>query len=96
MTEAGHGHKGYVFHEQPRMEESIRSTFENCPGSSVTFLEHCEVVDICENADWVTVTYEHKSGQEGAVKKVKCKFLVGADGKMGFVRKKYLEPKGVR
>ena len=96
LTEAGHGHKGYIFHEQPRLEESIRSTFENRPGSPVTFLEHCEVLGISEDADWVTVTFEDKSGPEGVVKKVRGKFLVGADGKMGFVRKNYLEAKGVR
>jgi len=41
------------------------------------------------------VTYAHREHQKITEKKITAKFLVGADGKTGFVRKKYLEPKGV-
>lgn len=53
----------------------------------------CTLSAISEDDEWVYVTY-HNS-QLDKTCQVRCKFLVGADGKTGFVRKKYLEPKGV-
>jgi hypothetical protein len=45
-----------------------------------------------EDADWVYCQYLDASGEQ---KKIRSKFLVGCDGKTGFTRKSYLEPKGV-
>lgn len=42
-----------------------------------------------------TNVYVHYEAAEGGKRIIKAKFLVGADGKTGFVRKKYLEPKGI-
>lgn len=52
----------------------------------------CTVTQICEEDDWVYCRYSDASGAE---RSIRGRFLVGADGKTGFTRKKYLEPKGV-
>ena len=52
----------------------------------------CTVTEIAEDADWVYCRYSDASGAERCIR---GKFLVAADGKTGFTRKKYLEPKGV-
>jgi 2-polyprenyl-6-methoxyphenol hydroxylase-like FAD-dependent oxidoreductase len=39
--------------------------------------------------------YVHYNSLESGKHAIKANFLVGADGKTGFVRKKYLEPKGI-
>ena len=45
-----------------------------------------------EDDESVYVSYVDEQGNE---KKVRGKFTVGCDGKTGFVRKQYLEPRGV-
>ncbi|UNI15993.1 hypothetical protein JDV02_002473 [Purpureocillium takamizusanense] len=45
-----------------------------------------------EDSDWVYASYVDASGD---LRTVRGKFLVGADGKTGFTRKQYLEPRGV-
>ena len=50
------------------------------------------VTAINEDSDWVYVDYTDVHGKPC---KIRSKFLVGADGKTGFTRKKYLEPKGI-
>ena len=50
------------------------------------------MVAITEDDKNVFVDYHDKDGQ---LHKIQAKFLVGADGKTGFTRKKYLEPRGV-
>ena len=45
-----------------------------------------------ETSEHVVVTYSTNRGER---KSIRAKFIVGADGKTGFTRKKYLEPKGV-
>ena len=47
---------------------------------------------IWEDETWVYCQYVDAQGAE---RQIRCKFLVGADGKTGFTRKKYLEAKGV-
>ena len=51
------------------------------------------VTAIDEDLDWVYVNYTDVHGKPC---KIRSKFLVGADGKTGFTRKKYLEPKGIQ
>lgn len=50
------------------------------------------VTGIWEDEAWVYCQYVDAQGAE---RRIRCKFLVGADGKMGFTRKKYLEAKGI-
>lgn len=50
------------------------------------------VVAIEEDEEFVYIEYTDGDGQ---TRKVRAKFLVGADGKTGFTRKMYLEPRGV-
>lgn len=47
---------------------------------------------IREDDDWVYVIYNNAQGEE---RHLRSKFLVGCDGKTGFTRKKYLEPRGI-
>lgn len=53
---------------------------------------NCTLTSISEDDDWVYATYLDASGAE---KKIRGRFLVGADGKTGFTRKNYLEPRGI-
>lgn len=50
------------------------------------------IVDIKEDDDWVYCTYHNVDGKDH---KVRARYLVGADGKTGYTRKQYLEPRGV-
>ena len=52
----------------------------------------CTVTSILEIDDGVVVSYTRQDGTEGSLKSA---YLVGADGKRGFVRKEYLEAKGI-
>lgn len=47
---------------------------------------------ISVDEDWVYCRY---LDAEGAEKRIRGKYLVGADGKTGFTRKKYLEERGI-
>jgi 2-polyprenyl-6-methoxyphenol hydroxylase-like FAD-dependent oxidoreductase len=75
--------------------------FENDP--NVTFTQGVTLTNITEDTDSVTITYEDDTGTKKSSKVltllnslIQGKFLVGADGKVGYVRKHYLEPKGVK
>lgn len=63
---------------------SSQSESEIRTGSTVTAIE--------ETKEEVVATYRNSAGE---LKRLRAKFLVGADGKTGFTRKKYLEAKGV-
>lgn len=89
-TEGGTGHVGFVCHKQPHLEKHLRSTILGSPFCQVR--EGCELTAITEDENWVYATYRTAEGKE---KTVRAKFLVGADGKTGFTRKKYLELKGI-
>lgn len=45
-----------------------------------------------EDEDWVYAQYVDRTGREHSIQ---SRFLVGADGKTGFTRKQYLEPRGI-
>jgi 2-polyprenyl-6-methoxyphenol hydroxylase-like FAD-dependent oxidoreductase len=80
-----------IAHKQPALEKCIRKVmagYESCELRS-----GCKVISISEDDDFVYVTYEHSNGGKNSLK---GKFLVGADGKTGFTRKRYLEPRGVK
>lgn len=50
------------------------------------------VVNIEEDAGWTYCIY---TDSQGAEHRLRSRFFVGADGKTGYTRKHYLEPKGV-
>jgi hypothetical protein len=52
----------------------------------------CEVIELAEEDEGVSCRYRDSHG-EG--RKIKARFFVGADGKTGFTRKRYLEPRGI-
>ncbi|CAG9942525.1 unnamed protein product [Clonostachys rosea f. rosea IK726] len=90
-TEGGTGHPGFICHKQPVIETNLRSRLVAEPTSDVRL--GSTVTSIREDEQWVYVTYQDAAGQE---KHIRSRFVVGADGKTGFVRKKYLEPRGIR
>lgn len=89
-SEGGTGHVGFICHKQPVLEKSIRDVVASCEHSELR--SKCTVTGISENEDGVTVQYTDARGQPTSLR---SKFLVGTDGKTGYVRKKYLEPKGI-
>ena len=50
------------------------------------------VVNTEEDEGWTYCTY---TDSQGAERRLRSRFFVGADGKTGYTRKHYLEPKGV-
>ncbi|ETN41349.1 uncharacterized protein HMPREF1541_03284 [Cyphellophora europaea CBS 101466] len=89
-SEGGTGHPAFVCHKQPALEKAIRDTIAENPYSHLR--SRCLVTGISEDEDRVTIQYVDSAGQS---KTIQSKFLVGADGKTGYVRKKYLEPRGI-
>lgn len=89
-TEGGTGHVGFICHKQPAMEKAIRDQIEETPYSQIR--TESTLMGIREDQDSVYVDY---SDSKGEIRRLKAPFLVGADGKTGYVRKKYLEPKGI-
>lgn len=89
-TEGGTGHVGFICHKQPAMEKAIRDQIHKIPSSEIR--TESTVVGVSEDNDTVQVDYLDAQGER---RRLKAPFLVGADGKTGYVRKKYLEPKGI-
>ena len=89
-SEGGTGHVGFICHKQPALEKHLRSTLESSKFSQLRI--SCTLANISEDDQYVYATYTDKTGIK---KNLRAKFLVGADGKTGFTRKLYLEPKGV-
>lgn len=90
-SEGSTGHVGVIGHKQPVLEKHLRSIPEQSRFCQVR--TSCTLTSIDEDDDWVYVTYVDAIGIE---KKIRSRFFVAADGKTGFTRKNYLEPKGVR
>ncbi|KAI1616223.1 monooxygenase [Exophiala viscosa] len=89
-TEGGTGHVGFICHKQPAMEKAIRDQIEKT--SFCDFRTESIVTGVNEDSQHVYVEY---TDANAVTHTVKSRFLVGADGKTGYVRKKYLEPKGI-
>jgi hypothetical protein len=89
-SDGGTGHVHIIFHKQPELERSIRDAIILSPCSEL----RCNTLltSITEDDNSVTAEY---TNQSGSIKRIRAPFLVGADGKTGYVRKRYLEPKGV-
>lgn len=77
-------------HKQPSIEKHLRSQI-TALGIAKTILG-ARVTSIWEDDDWVHAAYTDVSNH---TRTVRGKFLIGADGKTGFTRKQYLEPRGV-
>jgi 2-polyprenyl-6-methoxyphenol hydroxylase-like FAD-dependent oxidoreductase len=90
QTEGGTGHVGVISQRQPILEKYLRKVAANQSCSQLR--SSCTVTKIEEDEDWAYCEYTEVSG---AQKRIRAKFLVGADGKTGFTRKMYLEPRGV-
>ncbi|KAH7141795.1 hypothetical protein EDB81DRAFT_760644 [Dactylonectria macrodidyma] len=90
-TEGGTGHPGFMCHKQPTLEKHLRAQLNSYPTSDLRL--NSTVISIREDSNWVYATYLDASGIE---KQIRGKFLVAADGKTGFTRKRYLEPLGIR
>ena len=89
-TEGGTGHVAVIAHKQPVMESNLRMAASSCPSSELRL--GSIIVGIKEDKDWIYATYV---GDNGTERTLRGKFFVGADGKTGYTRKRYLEPKGV-
>lgn len=72
------------------MEKYLRSVLQESMFSDLR--TSCTLTAIQEDEEWVYAKYVDPTGSE---KHICSKFLVAADGKTGFTRKKYLEPKGI-
>lgn len=89
-SDGGTGHVGVISHRQPVLEKYLRMAAATQDSSQLR--SSSTVTQIEEDQDWVYCQYADNTGTQ---KMVRTKFLVGADGKTGFTRKMYLEPKGV-
>ncbi|KAI9741249.1 MAG: hypothetical protein M1834_002965 [Cirrosporium novae-zelandiae] len=87
--EGGTSHLGFMTQKQPVLEKYLRSAIDPTYGD---LRAGSTVTQIREDDGAVYVTYVDKRGEEH---EISAKFLVGADGKTGFTRKKYLEPRGI-
>ena len=84
------GHERFLLFSQPVMEGGLRGLVEREGAGEVRV--GCEVVGVEEDGEGVVVRYL-RGGEEV---RVRGTFVVGCDGKRGFVRKRYLEERGVR
>lgn len=89
-SEGGTGHVGFIGHKQPTLEMHLRNKIKE--SSCSTLKSSCTVLSIHGDPNGVTVAYANADGFET---NLRGGFLVGADGKTGFTRKRYLESKGV-
>ena len=84
------GHERFLLFSQPVMEGELRGLVEREKFGEVRV--GCEVVGVEDDGDGVMVRYV----RDGEEVRLRAAFVVGCDGKRGFVRKRYLEEKGVR
>ena len=89
-SEGGTGHVGFICHKQPVLEKHIRQALTS--SRHATLRTGCTVTSIEEKEDYVEITY---NDSQSIQRTLRGKYLVGADGKTGFTRKKYLEPRGI-
>lgn len=92
MGVTGH-HKNSRF-KQPTLEPIVRELIEKAEVGE--FRDGCEVVEIRapEDEEFAYVKYTEKAS--GALREIKTRFVIATDGRRGFTRKRYLEPKGIK
>ncbi|OKL61492.1 hypothetical protein UA08_03338 [Talaromyces atroroseus] len=94
-TEGGTGHVGFICHKQPVLEKHLRNKMAENGFSQLR--SGCIVVGISEDEQWTYCEYiNSKDPDNKGIQRIRSRFLVGADGKTGFTRKKYLETKGIQ
>ncbi|EED14951.1 conserved hypothetical protein [Talaromyces stipitatus ATCC 10500] len=76
---------------QPNYEREIRNLLRTIPSCSLRI--GCEVLNRVEKDNVTEIEY---LTPEGDRKWIRTSWLVGADGKRGVVRKKFLEPEGIK
>ena len=52
----------------------------------------CEIIGLTEDEKGTVCDYKDLDGR---IRRIRSRFFIGADGKTGFTRKQYLEPKGI-
>ncbi|KAK3367751.1 hypothetical protein B0H63DRAFT_565657 [Podospora didyma] len=72
---------------QPNYEREIRALLPEFP--SCALRTGCEVISRTQDEEHTVVEYV---GQDGIKRSIRAAWLVGADGKTGVVRKRFLEP----
>jgi 2-polyprenyl-6-methoxyphenol hydroxylase-like FAD-dependent oxidoreductase len=85
----GTGQVGFMSHKQPELEKHLRDAMDK---EYAELRGGATMTKVSEDDENVHVTYQTADGKMHGIR---AKFLVGADGKTGFVRKNYLEAKGV-
>lgn len=90
-TEGGTGHVGFICHKQPTLERHLRDAMTS--SGFCQLRSNCTVIEIQQDEAW---TYCRYRDEDGEVHSIRSRFFVGADGKTGFTRKKYLEPLGIQ
>lgn len=91
QSEGYTGHVGVISHKQPTLEKHLRSVIKGSQYSQLR--SRCTLKSIEEDKDWVYASYVDPEGNN---RRIRARFLVGADGKTGYVRKQYLEPRGIK
>lgn len=72
------------------LERELRNKINVLP--SLGLRSGCEVLDRDEEDTGIVVKYKD---EEGNIRSIRTLYLIGADGKRGIVRKKFLEPEGI-
>lgn len=90
-TEGGTGHVGFICHKQPLLEKNLRNGARATGLSDIRTQYTMKYID--EDEEWV---YATATDRDSVCHTIRAKYLVGCDGKTGYTRKHYLEPKGVR
>ncbi|KAH8654336.1 hypothetical protein BGZ61DRAFT_373624 [Ilyonectria robusta] len=75
---------------QPRLEEELRGLLQSSEYAQLR--TECTVTSCREGVDSIEVSF---TASDGASTDLRGRYLVGADGKRGIVRKAFLEPRGV-
>ncbi|KAL2678345.1 hypothetical protein Neosp_009091 [[Neocosmospora] mangrovei] len=76
---------------QPELEKELRRSIQTSEYAELRL--NCTMTGIREVDDGVYATYQREDGE---TMEIQGKHLVGADGKRGYVRKGYLEAKGIQ
>ncbi|KAJ5303520.1 hypothetical protein N7476_010319 [Penicillium atrosanguineum] len=89
-TEGGTGHVGFICHKQPALERCLRDAMAVSKLSELR--SGCEITGLSEDEKGTVCEYKDING---GIRHIRSRFFIGADGKTGFTRKQYLEPKGI-
>ncbi|KAE8315350.1 hypothetical protein BDV41DRAFT_563072 [Aspergillus transmontanensis] len=89
-TEGGTGHVGFICHKQPALEQCLRNAMAS--SRKCVLRSGCEITHLSQDEQGTLCEYRDPKGQ---IRRIKSHFFVGADGKTGFTRKQYLEPRGI-